>query len=292
MTQRISYNKLFRTLFIYLLISGFLPSFIRIVTENRDMIIFLTTAISFLPIYMAMGKDMFLAELKEKREPVTPLMLLILLLATFGATVLGSFTNLAVQQLLGLVGIQTLDVNAQIGQMVALTPSLFLLFNLVILAPVVEELVMRNFLYRGIEEPNPWLGVFVSGVLFALMHGNLNQSISVVYMGIYFSYLAMRYSMWVPVVAHIVNNGVFYALNSLVARDVPLLPYLAGSVSFFGLIAFILVVIDAKKKYRRTETTQEKTPAVYLKSPWFWAFVVILLLRIFLFDFVMMKLAQ
>jgi hypothetical protein len=75
---------------------------------------------------------------------------------------------------------------------------------------LVEELFCRGFLGRGLcaRYRIGW-GVLLSSLLFAALHLSPSQFVIFTLMGAYlhFTYLASR-SIWVPVVLHLLNNGV------------------------------------------------------------------------------------
>ena len=54
---------------------------------------------------------------------------------------------------------------------------------------VLEETVYRGIFYNEYRKVDPWKAVLLSGVLFGLMHGNLNQFVYATVMGILFALL-------------------------------------------------------------------------------------------------------
>ena len=54
---------------------------------------------------------------------------------------------------------------------------------------VLEETVYRGIFYNEYRKADPWKAVLLSGVLFGLMHGNLNQFVYATVMGILFALL-------------------------------------------------------------------------------------------------------
>ena len=54
---------------------------------------------------------------------------------------------------------------------------------------VLEETVYRGIFYNEYQKVDPWKAVLLSGVLFGLMHGNLNQFVYATIMGILFALL-------------------------------------------------------------------------------------------------------
>lgn len=88
------------------------------------------------------------------------------------------------------------------------------LLLMVVLAPVVEEIIFRGFVYRMLREQwGVWVSVAVSSVFFSLLHHGLIVSPQLVG-GIIFA-LAYEWtkSLWVPIALHMGANGAVYVLS-------------------------------------------------------------------------------
>lgn len=75
------------------------------------------------------------------------------------------------------------------------------IFNIVVFAPIVEELVFRYVLVGALHDGHPTLAIMLSGVLFGLIHarGWLPKSL----MGCAFAWTYVQSgSLWVPLVLH------------------------------------------------------------------------------------------
>lgn len=75
-----------------------------------------------------------------------------------------------------------LDLSGQI-------PFLGALFLMAIVPAVLEETVYRGVFYNEYSKINPWKAALLSGFLFGLMHGNINQFCYAAVMGILFALL-------------------------------------------------------------------------------------------------------
>lgn len=104
----------------------------------------------------------------------------------------------------------------------------FLVLFAVLLAPAYEELLFRRVLFgRFLDAGRPWLGLVLSSLAFALMHEvpglSANPPLAVlqllaVYagMGAVFAWLYWRTgTLWAPVAAHAINNGLALLVYSL-----------------------------------------------------------------------------
>jgi membrane protease YdiL (CAAX protease family) len=111
---------------------------------------------------------------------------------------------------------------------------------------LVEELWCRGFIGRGLSARYGLvLGVLLTAVLFAAMHGDPSQLLVITVMGVYlhFVYLASR-SIWVPILLHASNNGLAILLALTVkpseneAQVTPIIVYIAAlALMIFGSVA-------------------------------------------------------
>lgn len=105
---------------------------------------------------------------------------------------------------------------------------LFLVLFAVVLAPMYEELLFRRVLFgRFLRAGRPWLGLVLSSLAFALFHEVPGLSdnppgavlvLLTVYagMGAAFAWLYWRTgTLWAPILAHALNNGLALALHGL-----------------------------------------------------------------------------
>ena len=96
------------------------------------------------------------------------------------------------------------------------------IFLLVIVAPVTEELLFRGIILRGLlYRYGPVTAVGLSALLFALVHLNPWQFISVFWLGIAFGWFFLRTgSINICILAHAVSNGLFVLFTSI-GTDIP-----------------------------------------------------------------------
>mgnify|MGYP000275910818 CR=1 FL=1 len=83
--------------------------------------------------------------------------------------------------------------------------------NLLIAAPVVEEIVMRGVVYTRIEKTaGTYTAIGLSALLFGLMHisvGGIILAIGAILMGLVFSVIfAKTKSLWACIIAHAAAN--------------------------------------------------------------------------------------
>ena len=122
-----------------------------------------------------------------------------------------------------------------------------------LLAAMSEELLFRGALQglfgRRLEYPNystPHAAIWVTAILFSLMHLQFYGFIPRMLMGALFGYvLAWTGSLWVPILMHFVNNGsvvIVYAIMHHRGVDMDALETMGtGSTWWLGVISLIVV---------------------------------------------------
>ena len=87
-----------------------------------------------------------------------------------------------------------------------------------LLAPLAEEMVFRGAILRSLLrwKENPWIGIVISAVLFAVIHMNPAQMPHAFLIGMLLGWMYYRTDSIVPgVVYHWVNNTVAYVMYNL-----------------------------------------------------------------------------
>ena len=82
-----------------------------------------------------------------------------------------------------------------------------------LLPAICEELVYRGMLYGGYRRRSIWMGALMSGLIFGLMHGNLNQMMYALLMGFVFALIdEITESTVSSMIMHFLVNGTSVAL--------------------------------------------------------------------------------
>lgn len=124
-----------------------------------------------------------------------------------GLYLLMAFAILALQQLLP-GGLPPQNVEAYMDPQAPLFDKALVVFVIVILAPLAEEILFRGYLLRSLEAfMRPSVAIFWSGLLFGLVHGDLYRLLPLALGGWILAYLAQRLnSLWPPIIAHATWN--------------------------------------------------------------------------------------
>ncbi len=127
-------------------------------------------------------------------------------------------------------------------------------------APVVEEIVFRGLVMRGLEKYGRWFAIVASSVLFGLFHGNPAQSPYAFAVGLVMGYVAMEYNLLWAMVMHMVNNLV---LGDLIPRLTQGLGEMGSAMVLqaliwlcaAGAVAFLITRWSRLKNYREGNPT-------------------------------------
>lgn len=118
---------------------------------------------------------------------------------------------------------------------------------LVFIGPWLEELIFREGILRQLMTKyrlSPMLSIFASSLAFAIIHGNLEQGIPAMIMGIMLGILyIVSGDMRLSYFAHVINNALAYVTLYLpegdVAENIPT-PVLIGTGALLCTAAFLL----------------------------------------------------
>jgi hypothetical protein len=94
----------------------------------------------------------------------------------------------------------------------------FVVFSAVILAPLVEEVFFRGFIFTGFREKYGWKkAAAISAVFFSFVHLQLLTALPIFLLGYIFAYVYQKSkSLWLPIILHASVNGVAFLLFGLV----------------------------------------------------------------------------
>lgn len=142
-----------------------------------------------------------------------------------------------------------------------LVHSVWGFFGVCLIGPVMEEVMMRRVVLTEISEATgrKWLGIIISAVLFAVMHGNPIQIVFAIPAGILLGWLyCITGSLLVPIGVHIMNNTISF-ITLRAGDDEPL--DISDPNTIITLTAAILVTVSLivwmVGFYRRQQVTEQ-----------------------------------
>lgn len=115
-----------------------------------------------------------------------------------------------------------------------------------LLAPLAEEMVFRGAILRSLLrwKSNPWVGIVISAILFAMIHMNPAQMPHAFLIGLLLGWMYWRTDSIVPgVVYHWVNNTVAYILYNIYPNpDLTLLDLFGSEQKVWMALGFSLLI--------------------------------------------------
>ena len=213
------------------------------------------------------------------------------MIITWGLSLLMSMiTNIILQILKSLLHLNFTDISFDFGDGVGGFIVSFV--SLCIFAPIFEEIIFRSAVYRHTEIMGQSFAVVFSAIVFALMHGNLEQLPYTFVMGLGFAYLfAKTRSLLIPMLLHFLTNTTTVIFTSIIGttdtdelstllsnRDfAAVIPTVLYSLVIYGIIiaAIVLGIIELVRAIRRRERLMgsifpisgAKKTAVFLTAP-------------------------
>lgn len=138
-----------------------------------------------------------------------------------------------------LVDVEMNDVVVEAFESMFQMP-LFGLLIILVIAPVYEELFIRKFILGGLlKTKTPFVAIFISALMFSLMHMNFIQGVNTFFVGLLFGYIYyVSGSIFLSILAHFMNN--FYAVTFGILQEL----LITGSgVMVNGIFAVLGAVI-------------------------------------------------
>ncbi|TNF45907.1 MAG: CPBP family intramembrane metalloprotease [Bacteroidetes bacterium] len=131
----------------------------------------------------------------------------------------------------------------------------FNIFMIAILPAIGEELLFRGVIQRIFTNwtRNYHWGIWISALLFSALHLQFYGFVPRMFLGVLFGYLLVYSgSMWLPIIAHFINNGVAVVAMYMIDKEL-LSPeieeigstsdsYYIAAISFVLIYAFLLMI--------------------------------------------------
>lgn len=146
-------------------------------------------------------------------RPISGVWIMITLAVSFIAIPLTAIITLLITLALGLP-LENPQLDFLLPEGINLFTAMLMILLAGILVPIAEELIFRGFLYNFLKERwGVWPGVFISSLIFGIIHGNIIVGLTAFLLGIL---LAIVYeysrSLWASILVHAINNSAKIAL--------------------------------------------------------------------------------
>ncbi|MBR2047862.1 MAG: CPBP family intramembrane metalloprotease [Oscillospiraceae bacterium] len=192
-----------------------------------------------------------------------------LLCLTISVQLVFQLLAIVMETLLNLMGLSIIE-SMEMASGMPDTFSMFLYYSLG--APVVEEIIFRGAILRGLERYGKRFAIWTSAFLFGIFHGNLIQSPYAFLVGLILGYVAMEYNVFWAMVLHMVNNLV---LGDILPRltqgmgDVAAALLNQGVIWLSVIIALISLIRNRRqiREYRRSDLPSLECIGAFAISP-------------------------
>lgn len=240
----------------------------KLLTSNMTLLLnFIIELCVAAPVFYLVAKKVPVSEEKTEYDGKLGKFLFAALLAIFGFGIVGSLVSNVINGLLYSLIKQSSNSGLEIIFNNTFGPmALYAVF----FAPCIEEFVFRKLLIDRIKPYGKKMAVIMSGVLFGLMHGNIEQFFYTFLIGMVLAYVYVRTGkIWCSILLHMTLNGTStilqYCLSKLpiegdlnvtvdlLLKDTSLAVFLLIliAITFFeyvgGIIGIILVITRRKE---------------------------------------------
>ncbi len=139
-------------------------------------------------------------------------------------------------------------INATSNSIINLN-TILLFLNAVILAPILEELVFRGLILNSFLKKNKLLGIFISSILFALIHMTVISFVTSFLFGLVLSIVFIRKGIIYSILLHIIYNLVWFTLKSFSQQYFEIEASLNFNITYWIIVILSLVSLVLSLKY-------------------------------------------
>lgn len=211
--------------------------------------------VGFLILLAWKGGGWFREEALRKEQPMRPGVFFPVMLLCMGSQMVNTLWVSVLEWLMNLGGQSLIPMLEQVS---GSTGSFSMFLYSGIFAPVMEEVLFRGLIFRGLRPCGKRFAIFGSGLLFGLFHGNLIQTPYAILMGLILGWITAEYSLVWSVALHVFNNLVLAeGLGRLMQLVDPLAAQWLNLILFgTGALASCVILLRNRRKiadYRRSE---------------------------------------
>lgn len=196
----------------------------------------------FFIAYIFMRKIKIIDEPLPFGKPYSYSEAIILIIAGLGLCFIGNIVTGIFASAMSSVGIEFYSYNAALEITQELPKNAFeficMVVHTAVLPAVFEEFAFRGVVMQPLRKYGDFFAIFVSAVLFGLVHGNMTQMPFAIIAGFALGYsVTVTGSLWTGVIIHFFNNFISL-MNSFAKSYLPETRFMLFSViTVYGLIA-------------------------------------------------------
>ena len=149
----------------------------------------------------------------------------------------------------------------------------------VVVAPFVEECLFRGLIYNQLRHCGQIFAIVISALLFGLMHGNLMQLLTALFVGALLAFIRERYGFACAILMHLSNNAFALFFNNL-GGDSTLVSLIYLVFIYGGMIVTAVTLLRNFKKLCSFCRSEHSFPAMV--RTWFTTPAVIVVNLLFI----------
>lgn len=221
------------------LVSFLLPEWL----QNGDF----SLLVSMLPMYL-IGMPVLILLVRTipadrvERHPIRAGSFIVAVIMSFGAVYLTNIIGNIITAVIGLL--KGGSVQNQLANVTESTSLWMIAFWMVICAPFMEEYVFRKLIVDRTIRYGQGVAVLLSGLMFGLFHGNLNQFVYAFVLGLLLAYLyAKTGNLKITIAIHMMINFMGGLVSSALMRAIDLDEYLE-IVSYMDMDAMMAYISE------------------------------------------------
>lgn len=204
---------------------------------------------------------------------------LVLLVFCYGLTYLGSLIGNFFMEAAGILS--GTDYSNPVSEMVGSTDVFMVFLTTVLIAPAMEELMFRKYLIDRMVPYGQKTAVILSGLFFALFHGNFYQFFYAFILGMVFAWLysstgRIRYNLLLHMLINLMGGVLPVILSGGIDRGSLLATIGYVCLNVFAYVSMVIAVILFASCYRKLSWfsgwvyREEPIAVTFLKTPGFW----------------------
>lgn len=164
------------------------PRLLTSVEANLLISVVSMYVVGFPLMYLVLSR--LVPDQKVEKHKMSPMQYILALIICFGMTYASNIIGLILTSVISAVSGHNIQ-NQAVTVTMDLNPWMLILYA-VIFAPIMEELVFRKLIVDRAVRYGQGVAVVVSGLMFGLFHGNLNQFVYATVIGMFLAFLYVK----------------------------------------------------------------------------------------------------
>ena len=219
-----------------ILILNIIVPYVPDILTNQNIMILISALCTYvipIPIFLYLIRKVKKVEIAKKNLGLKKF--LICFCITMLLMYVGNLIGLQITEIIG--NFKQSPVSNPVVDLISSSSIWINIFIITIIGPIFEEMFFRKMLIDRTIQYGPKISILLSGLLFGLFHGNINQFFYAFLMGSFFAFIYIKTGqIKYPIALHILINLQGSVISTLVSNDVEI-------AAIYGLIILVIVLI-------------------------------------------------